>query len=455
MPYEEFPQREKFVTWDELQRNISADAGLDNVPGFTGVQKQAGIPELNQEGVDSLFANTSLLNEKVELQKHIKRLLDEKHPYLVLERMLRNLGYPAVNIRKVFEEETGINPVDAFLDFESYPKPPCVVPTYNYGWGKAKGDKKAYLFILPWTSKYAIYRQEGLDRTIDSEHMLLSEAREELKKKVDALRDVSPDGVDILTDLLHKVAAVSRLSVAGADFYKQAESLIATDPDHVAKAALQALESGKITDMDFQVIAERLIQAADPAPMSAPQRVDERSFADFRDQQEGRGFKEMKMNTLMPGQEFTSNWQDRHKVDFWGLLAESRSMFQQLISMIDGFRIEPSWGTFKIMPQPNLSLDNDNHILDGSVAVGATVEKLGTNEQSEIAIMFFIHGGKLKYTGKFRGINERDYAFSSLGLSDYFDDLSGESALDERLERGSGGMGLQGIPPSPTVPGAQ
>lgn len=442
----DFPEPEKATSWDELQRGISADAGLEEVPGFTKEASSSSGREILLSSEDSLYANTGLLNEALEIDRHVERMSEEKLAYVVIEKSLVQMGYQRPNIRRSFHRITGIDPIHAYLDAANYPVPPGSVPRYNYGWGEAKEGSADYLFVLPWTDKYAVFKLTGMEREIVSEHHLLEDAREDLKKKVKALRDVTPDTADTLTDIFQKVASVGGFSARGAAAYEKIRALCGMDPNVASQALVQMHDDGAVTDAEFRTIAEAIVLAApvaDPT-LTAPERIDEREFQSFRDNQEGRSFKEMKQNTMMPGQEFASSWQDSHKVDFWGVLIESRELFTKIVSTIQGFRIEPEWGSFHVMPQPSLAVDDDNHILDGSVAVGASVETSDANKESQIAILMFIHNGKLRYAGKFKGANEREYALTSQGLEEYFEDLEGSTAIDENIGMGGSSDSMGG-----------
>jgi len=443
VPYSEFAEPEKQPDWNELQKNLSPEAGLDDVSGFTEnpMQKEAAFvgKELIQSELDSYWANSQLLNEALELEKHVQRLIDDKVAYVVLEKSLKQIGYQTPNIRNTFKKLTKIDPVRAYLDTANYPIPPGAVPRYNFGWGESKKADADYFFIMPHTDKYAIFKLKGLNTEIVSQHDMVDWAREDLKKHVKTCLDVTPDVADTLTDIVQKMSGIAQLSKKGASFLNSMRSIASQDLNEVSRAAINAVEEGHITSKDFNIIANELfLKKAGPEdlPLTAPERVDQRSFNEFQQNQEGRSFQEMKNNTLMPGQEFASNWESQHKVDFWGLLSESREMFQEISATVEGFAIEPSWGTFKIMPNTNLATDDSNHILDGSVAVGATVQKLGQPDQSEVAILMFIHGGKLKYSGKFKGVNNKEYALTTMGLEDYFSDLEGSSALEDKIDRG-------------------
>lgn len=443
MPYtSDFQEPERQVPWDELQRGISADAGLEDIPGFTKDAANAG-KEMVQVEQDSVYANSGLLNEVLEIDRHVKRMTeDEKLAYSVIERSLVQMGYQRPTIRRSFHRVTGIDPIRAYLDTNNYPIPPGSVPRYNMGWGEAKEGSADYFFVLPWIDKYAVFSLTGMERELDSAHDLLDDAREALTKKVKGLRDVEPNASDTLTDVFQKVAELGVLSDRGAELFQKLSAIYAMDPDVACSELVRAHEDGEITDRDFHTIAKKVVLAAPvaPPPLTAPERLDAREFDSFRENQEGRSFKEMKQNTVMPGQEFASNWGDSHKIDFFGLIAESRELFSKIVSTITGYRIEPSWGTFRTMDQPNLAVDEDNHILDGSVAVGATVSSADGNSESEICVLMFVHNGKLRYAGKFKGCNEREYALTSQGLEEYFADLEGTTALDEQIGMGGGGQ---------------
>lgn len=447
MPYtdlQDFPEPEQHLPWDQIQSSLSPEAGLDDV-GLVKEADNAG-KEMIQLTQDTLYSNTQLLNETLEIDRHMRQMTEEDmYPYSVIEKSLVQMGYQRPNIRRSFHRVTGIDPVRAYLDVANYPIPPGAVPRYNYGWGEAKEGSADYLYIMPWVDKYALFKLTGLQTERIAEHYMLDDARRDLSGRVRKLLDVTPDVSDTLSDIFQKVAAVGKLGPKGADLYKKVTALCENDPDTASRMLAMAHDEGQITDSEFRTIAESVILAAPSVEptLTAPERIDEREFQSFRENQEGRSFKEMKQNTIMPGQEFASSWEDRHKVDFWGVLTESREMFSQLVSGIQGYRIEAAWGTFRIMPQPNLAVSDDNHILDGSVAVGATVETADGQKESEIAILMFIHNGKLRYAGKFKGVNEREYAFTTMGLEEYFEDLEGTTALDEQVGLGAGTpMGL-------------
>lgn len=431
--YNEWPTPEPTVSWDDLQKKQGD--GNDAL----SIEKTASFSsEVSRATQDTLFAGSGLLNEKLELRRHFDELMeDDDFAYVQMEKSLVSMGYQKGTVRGVFQEITGIDPVKAYLDTDNYRIPPGIVPRFNYAWGEAKEGKADFYFINPHMDQYGLFKTRGMEKELVESFYMLDDARKALKAKVKDFNDVTPDVTDTLSTILQKVASMAKLSPAGAKFLTDTSKLAERDGDTVARLAVMAVDEGKITAQDFQIIGEMLIEAAPPAPsMTAPERIDEKEFRQFRGDQEGRSFREMKNNTSLPGQEFASDWQSRNKIDFWGLLTESQELFDELASTLQGYKLEPSWGTFKVMPTPNLAVDEDNHILDGSIAVGATVQKMGSEEQSEIAVLFFIHNGKLQYSGKFKGINEREYGLTTIGLEAYFGDLSGSSAIDEQIERG-------------------
>lgn len=446
--FNEFPEPEQAVSWNDLQKNISDEAGLETVPGFTREASSSGGRELVQGEQDSIYMNSGLLNEELEIDRHIERMTEEKLPYIVIEKALTQMGYQRSLVRKSFQRVTDIDPVQAFLDMDNFPIPPGAVSRYNFGWGEAKNEGD-YYEIMPFADKYCLFKITGMEREREEGFHLLTEARDALKKKVKDLHDVTPDGADTLTDIFRRVASVGSFSERGAAAYDKIKVLCGMDPNVASQALVQLHEDGAVTDAEFRTIAEAIVLAApvaDPT-LTAPERIDEKEFQSFRENQEGRSFNEMKQNTMMPGQEFASSWQDSHKVDFWGVLIESRELFTKIVSTIQGFRIEPEWGSFHVMPQPSLAVDDDNHILDGSVAVGASVETADGNKESQIAVLMFIHNGKLRYAGKFRGPNERDYALTTQGLEEFFDDLEGSTAIDDGVGMGGNSDGMGGGAP--------
>jgi len=145
------------------------------------------------------WAGTNLPEELLECEGHIRELLDVGYSYLFIERYLYPMGYGLNVIRKAFKTLTGMEAEKA-VNFAAL-QTPGTIPQFNLGWGCAKGSKD-YIFIMPLTSCYGVFRQKGdLDRQLEDSFDLLAEAVEAAKKKVDKLQRWDPPIKDMMTDM--------------------------------------------------------------------------------------------------------------------------------------------------------------------------------------------------------------------------------------------------------------
>lgn len=128
------------------------------------------------------YAGTGLPEEMLEIEKHIRELIDAGYTYMFIERLLMSYGYQYKMVRHMFELLTGMCATDAVNYKWQYS--PGNIPGLTLGWGIAKNGKSAY-FIMPIGNWYCIFHQiDDQHREEESKHLLLTEAVEALGKLV-------------------------------------------------------------------------------------------------------------------------------------------------------------------------------------------------------------------------------------------------------------------------------
>lgn len=420
------------ISFDDLQRGIgSSDVSFDQEPI---VRKEAASNEQGVRAVtDTLWAGSATINEEYELERHIKEFVEEGRVFPSINKALIAYGYSKDKIRRVFQKVTGIDPVQAYIDVSTYTIPPDAVPRYNYGWGPSKDKKADYYFILPFISKYAIYQQTGLDREIVYENFVLSATREELKSYVKDVRAVSMDSLDNDSDIIQRVASIQapEFETEAARHLSAEVSRLKTlgEGDLALKMAKYAFAEDQITRVEFDQLS-RQIQAADPSEMTNEDIQYKRELDKYQRSQEGRTVEDEVTNVKIPQESFKEKLEDVNYVDMKQLSSDAYDLLTEIAKTVPGFEIEPLSQTVDLINVESLSTDESDHINTGSIRFVVQVSDYKTQTEKKALVIMFIVNGKLQYTGKFKGEDNREYALSSPGINAYFDASEGKSIED-------------------------
>ena len=434
MPFLNFDEADAkpVETWDSLQHNLAeSDIGFDDSPTIT---KTAGSSEqTNRALTDTTWAGSGTINEQYELERQVQELVDEGRVFPAIEKSLIAYGYHKDKIRRVFEKLTGVNPVLAYLDTASYTIPPDAVPRYNYGWGPSKSKDEDYYFVLPYTDKYAIYCQRGLNRSIVFQHLSLQAAQDELKKYAKDVRAVTPDVLDKDSDIIQRVASINVPSFENPEAIKLASEIhrlkLLDEPDLAKKMVADAVQDGKITIAE-QVQLYVLADAADPSEMSGQEQERQKSLDKYKTEQEGTSLED-EVNTLkLPGDDFQNFMETDNKVDMKELSSDAYDLLREISDSIPGFSIEPVGSRVDLMDVEGYTSDPSNHIDTGSIRFLVNIVDSQSQQELKGLVIMFIINGKLQYSGKFKGGDNREYALSTPGLNAYFDAVEGKSVED-------------------------
>jgi hypothetical protein len=418
---------EKVVPWDELQGGFGDSAfNYDDAPI---VRTAGGSNEQSNRAVtDTLFAGSNLIQETAELERHIKDMSDDGRSYIEMEKMLIGYGYKKNDIRNVFRKLTGVDPVQAYLDVNTFSIPPDSVPRYNYGWGESKKESADYYYVLPYVNQYAVYMQTGLEKEVVFESMVLSDARDELRKYVKTVKVVTPDQLDTMTDIIDRAASVQMPKIAsanGQELLAQVHRLKKNGGAELAEKMLNnAKQAGTITIHEHEQLMRYAADTEDPSDMTPEQKDQLQDFERYQKHEEGRTLKEEIDGIKVPQHDFAEKMHDRNRVNMSELTGDAYALLEEITQSITGATIQPVSQSVDLMGVEAFSPDNGNHIDKGSIRFIVEITDAERGESAMGLVIMFIVNGKLQYKGTFKGQNNREYALSTPGVNSYFDDIN-------------------------------
>jgi hypothetical protein len=397
------------------------------------------------------FAGTGTPQELVELEKNLRQLIQVKmYPYSYLEKYLVSQGYQQSDIRNVFKTITGV-PVEDFLsDNSNMMSTPAAIPSYNMGWGEAKGSKFDYLFIMPWVAGYSIFGQKGdFHREEISNHPVLAEAREEIMGKVkeyhqhDNVVNLDMDKPKENHFSGFSEPKFSALSAEGRSV-EEYMAMLGTDKNPIAASAYvkDAYFNGLISKPDFVILSARYIKAAEEKEKAAEDKAsakdDVKTLADkadaallddvikedspqaFFDAEVGKD----KVDNLTPFLESIGEY----------LAAKSAEVAPQYIFSLKSFKYQAVDKFEAHEKNVNTSSSKPVEMLNSSGVIAIMLNvgsaKLSKDAAKKFAYMVFsVIDGALQTTGTFKGTDGKVYALSKEGMEKYFGDAEDKNDI--------------------------
>jgi hypothetical protein len=140
---------------------------------------------------------------QAELRENMNGLLRSKMPYRGVEEFMVTLGYEAGDIRKAFEEITGMDPVKMdMMRAEDIKDTPSNIPWYNLGWGHAKKGSGSSYFVMPGADNLfcIFFQKDDMTRDLEKSFLRLDEALEHMKKLVKRLHCYDMAAIDQAED---------------------------------------------------------------------------------------------------------------------------------------------------------------------------------------------------------------------------------------------------------------
>lgn len=402
--------------------------------GEADIFKEASTSKTLERAVlDTTWADSNHLPERLELKKCIEELIEDDIDYMELESYLNKYGFDIPEIRKVFKEVTGICPVRAYLDVSNYSIPPACVPRYNYGWGESKNKDCDYYYVLPHIDKYAVIGLIGFDTHVESEFETVGEAREGLKKYVKDINYVTPGSMGIHTDIVQKVASVYKLenslSKEGKELWTSVSSF-SKEKHIIAAKVLDSYNDGKISESDLKAIDQLMVLADETTP-NPQEKEFQKEFQDYRDSQEMKSFDDVMEQIEVPTKDMNQILEDDYKVNLMDLTREGYDILEEISKGLGNYVLTPTGQTTHIR---DIGEDTDESVAKDSMGSIFFIVDVGdaTRKVTEkILVVMFVKNGKLEFSGKFKGAKTgREYALTVEGLDNFMDDVYGE-ALSE------------------------
>ncbi len=411
--------------------------------------------EITKSLNDSVWAGSNLLAEEIELEQNLKDLIEAEEDYKTIEDYLHNFGYPKVKIRKAFQEIIGVDPIKTYLDTENFPKPPSVIPRYNYGWGEKSAG--VYMYVLPYTNRYAIWRQEGLKREVYKIFITIKQAKEALIKEVKEVKEVSADAGSKSTEYLIEDRIIKRVSKL--DIPKEV-----TDGFRSVFASIQGFEYNvprntkvafiknahcdgeiDISEKDFLIryvkaqeddladeeksLLDKMRKEKDESATVEDVKKEVEKYQKNRSQ---KSLEDIKEEIKIPQKDFDEEVSRRRSMDLKDLVADGFEMLDEVKQEILSYEIKVIGESADKIRVDEYSSMDESHIDTGSVTFIVEFKDLETGNITEGGVIMFIKGGDLQFPGKFKGSNDREYALMDTGIASYFDDITGDSI--ERAE---------------------
>lgn len=396
---------------------------FDSEPKSPKIRKTSGLWEITHGQHGATFAGSDSVCEMPELIWQIQDHIANGEEYLFIEEQLSKLGYQRHWIREAFLKETGIDPVQAYLDMDNFSIPPGMVPRYNYGWGESKTAKYDFIFILPVPyARMGVVGQKGAEREELDTFRTVLEAREELKKHVKEVRHVTPESAAMTQFMVHPLYRSANLSIVGQELLEQVNFL--KDAELSEALLNDALAADRISEDDYESLRVFADEAA--APIVDPTEQEEgEEFATFREEKKSLSVNDVLEKTKLPEEDFRDRLQTRHSINIPAITQESFDVFKQMTGEIQGYQFTITSQDVD-MHDVNESTADVNPLDAGSVSFIATVQENSTQQEYLILTVMMVRNGQLSYSGLFKGENDQEYGLSSPGIIEFFNDMSGE-----------------------------
>ena len=413
----------------------------------TSFNKQAAgsgafMMEKMMEG--TAFAGTGTPQEIVELEKNLRQLLQVKmYPYSYLESYLISQGYQQSDIRQIFKEIAGVS-VEEFLspDANIMAVPACL-PSYNMGWGEAKGSKFDYYFIMPWIAGYSIFGQKGdFHREETKNFPIIEDAREALQSLVKEYRqydkvvnlDLEKPGKDWFSGFSEpKFSNISEQGRAVVDYLMVSGS--DKDPKRASAYVKDAYFNGLLPREDFVILSARYITAAEEKDKTDEAKAAAKDDVEALLEKEETALLDDVIKEDSP-QAFFDSQVGKPKVDNLTPFLEAIGEYLAAKSAEISPDYEFSMKSFKYQAVEKYESHDKNvntptsrpvEYLNSSgviaIMLNVSSAKAAKDTGSKFAYMVFsVIDGALQTTGTFKGTDGKVYALSHEGMDKYFGD---------------------------------
>lgn len=420
-----------------FNKDIMSQVGSENFTLEDAIPKKASR-ETERSLNDVLWAGTNVIQEDLELERNIKSLMEDNEDYIYMEKYLTSMSYSKEKIRKKFEYLTGVDPVAAFLDTENHAKPPAEIPRYTYGWGVSKNGEFDYYYIMPLLHQFYIYGQKGI-RRVDTgkSYRTLIQAREALDKLVKSVEQSTPS-VDLVKEIIQRVSKIN-IPKETSEGLKKTHNTLTNMPRTTSKSTRRAYIESEFRDnnvthseKDWLIrYCEELYEQNTPEEMEMEDLQE--GVKDMKDEVENKSFDEIVRDIDVPQEYFDEKVDEKNDQSIDKMIEDAYTLLEDALEDVAGFGFEIV-STVADKKDKDPYTDTFNNA--GVWVVFKVLDDMSGEEATGISA-FPVIEGKVTFSGKFKGKNNREYGFSQMGFQDYMDDITGETSQkleDERVE---------------------
>jgi hypothetical protein len=403
---------------------LFAEEQLEKIEPLT-VTAGTGQIETTRALYDVRYVRSGTPEELLEVEGHIRKMIDEGFSYGFVERFLMSYGYQPNVIRRAFKNLTGLEPQDVVNI--NYLYSPSTIPQFNLGWGKAKKGESWY-FVMPMVTWYSVMHQvDDMHRFEISRHVELQDALAAARKLVTRLecwdppvKDVKRE--DVVPSELHRQPQL----FMKADAQVLDEILAVTRSPMVRKTMLEgALRSGSISQPDYDL----LMQVHGDSKKDAENLALMKRLQDIDKQEKNRDPRDV-MSEKSPQERFE---RQQMKDQFSSVPAAAVDAISRYLAkrndVMQGFTImlPPLIEYVPLEPTPSSGPTDEADVLHGIASVTAIFQIMdrtapAPKDSMKKAYMVFSIGkdGKVESSDTVVGDDGVQYGLSDDGFSKYF-----------------------------------
>jgi len=363
------------------------------------------------------WAGTNLPEELLEVEKHLREMIDAGYSYRFMEGFLMQCSYGVNVIRRAFETLTGLKVEDA-VNYK-YIYSPGNIPQINLGWGYAKKGNDVY-FVMPMAHWYMVFCQKEDKVRLDvSKHATIMDAIEALGKLVKKVErwdpPVDPQKTKIDMSQLYKqpqlfmhASNFRNLCERLQTITSSTERILAIDKSYANGSISKPMREALLTTVAEAGLEEEVVK-------SKLQKMTDEAMAQPIETQMPRtpqeGFNRMKTG-MGPGNDDAYIINEINQRI--GTLNEQLKEFDVTIDSHEMKRTIPNG-----MPSPS---SDEPDVMNAShwVAMYLRITDKASGAWKPGLMTFEVIGNDVSTSGVIKGIDDRKYAPDDQGLADYF-----------------------------------
>ena len=342
---------------------------------------------------------------KQELKENMTRMMyGTKMPYRELEDILVDYGYETGDIREIFKEATGVDPVKLeLMRHEDMRAVPANIPCYNLGWGMGKKAGTSYFIMNNAHGLFTIYAQlNDLERKEETSFLTHKEAITHLAKHVKV------------------VHCFDKAALEQVEYLKQSEQKLANDREVKAGASREGFINVFAAD-------ERQEDVASPGHTEEGPGMD-KGNPELAIEQEKKVVDEVNRKT--PQDFFKSSLPNRidetapEHIKNVLIYINNRNTdlgeFEVAIRKFEYQRHDDDKMLVTLHPQTGKPTGSTKVTISALLEIKDTTIPEGMNKKFALAVFFVGPDGEITTSDSLKGEDEIIYGFTDAGLSQYF-----------------------------------